>query len=310
MALFSATCGLRVRHARLFILRGPFPEAGQVLFFLSLTMKTISPHRPDDIEALGRNWLREHIRELGLIAKNATKYQTSFVSAAPRVHPVLGMAIAPPPCSGKVVHVDDYFSIVKTDRTKFAIVDNSVLDAPLSPQSEVSITPYTPRDFDGIGLNQPSKEDQASYDSTNSRVMQIGMRRISIPLAPTSDYMRNTFELLCQMPMPDGVRVLANALVDAGARRESLKLAEEDGRYSLSMRLQGSKFTGDFTLGYAAGKDLYWVELSTNDKSELIEDIYFDDLPELFATHVCDDGCLKARVVVIKSVRAPKALAA
>ena len=62
----------------------------------STSSKNSESHKEtDDIEALGRNWLREHIRELGLIAKNATKYQTSFVSAAPRVHPVLGMAIAP-----------------------------------------------------------------------------------------------------------------------------------------------------------------------------------------------------------------------
>lgn len=278
--------------------------------FLRLIMNNTTPHRPDDIETLARNWLRNNIRELGLIPKNTSKYHTGFVSAAPRVHPVLGMAIAHSPCSGKVVHVDDYFSIVKSDRAKFAIVDNAVLDAPLSPQSEVSITPYTPRDFDGIGLNQPSKEDQASYDSTNSRVMQIGMRRISIPITPKSDYMRNTFEQLCQMPMPDGVRVLANALIDAGARRESLKLVEEDGRYCLGMQLQGSKFSGDFTLGYAPGKDLYWVELTTADKTERIEDIYFDDLPELLDTHVSDDQCLKARVVVNKPARPTKALAA
>lgn len=309
MALFSATCGLRVRHARLFILRGLSPKRVGPLFS-SLIMNNTTPHRPDDIETLARNWLRSNIRELGLIPKNTSKYHTSFVSAAPRVHPVLGMAIAPPPCSGKVVHVDDYFSIVKTDRAKFAIVDNDVLEAPLSQHSEVSITPYTPRDFDGIGLNQPSKEDQASYDSTNSRVMQIGMRRISIPLAPKSDYMRNTFDLLCQMPMPDGVRVLANALIDAGARRESLSLVEDESRYSLSMQLQGSKFTGAFTLGYAAGKDLYWVELTTADKTERIEDIYFDDLPELLDTHVSDDQCLKARVVVTKPARPTKSLAA
>lgn len=249
------------------------------------------------VEDIARQWLKNNVRSLGLIPKNTTQYFTCFLSAAPRVSPTLGVQVAPSVQTGKVVHVDERYSILKTDRIKFAIVDHELLEAPLDLGRKVQLTPYVPRDFDGIPLNSISKDEQETYGSTG--VFVIGMRRIEFPCKAQSVYMEQMFDLLCKMRMPDGQRVIAHALVDAGARRENIEVFDSDAECKISMKIDGSKFKGKFTFGLDFGADLYWIELESTEGTNRIDDVYFEDVAGLVAEHISDEACLAIKTAVL-----------
>jgi len=255
----------------------------------------------------GRAWINANARALHLIPVNARTFHTQKIANGLAVHPTLGMALATNPVTGHVVHVADSFSVLKTDRTSFAIVDNTILEQPLVPKCNVTITPYVARDFDGIPLNQLSLKDRK--EAPNARM--FGMRRPSIPVKPTTAYMEILIEQLNALPMPDKMRCVSVALVDAGARKETLQLVEERSTrtYSLSMSVSTAKHQGTVCIGYDEKFDLYWIEL-TDLKQQLVkrfDDVYFDVLPEVLEDNVTDTACLLAKVQLQQGGRAAKA---
>lgn len=240
-----------------------------------------------------KQWLQANVKCGGLIPKNVRSYKWRIIEQN-SVSPTLGMRIMPSSVEGKVVHINDEFTILKVERNLFAGVATQALSIKppvLGEGVKVKITPHLPRDIDGIALDKPSLKDP---EYGNENVTIIGMRQQRMDITPESQILRNLVQTLDEMAMPDGQRTLTSALITAGARRNNLQWVEDESKsiYYLQMRLATEKFAGIFRLAYQVAEDLYAVDLKPDDAAKPglnHESLYFDELGYFIAHHI-DDG--------------------
>lgn len=227
-------------------------------------------------------WLRANARGKGRLPTNLGTYDYRTLGAGVRVHPVLGLAMSEKESIGTVVHVDEAHFCVKEGRKQYCFADRSAfLPCPnLREGVNVVATPYNERDLDGIALGKMSLKDQQEAPGA----ILIGIRKQSLNVQINTQVVSTLAEQLCTLPMPDQRRTLLGALVDAGARRESLAIVEDDntGDYQISVAVKTDMLKGRFSIGYDCEEDLYWIKTSPEDGTEASgkehTGVYFDDI--------------------------------
>lgn len=267
-----------------------------------------------------RDWIKSVIAPH--LGKNIRSFKWSTYTGEIG-HNQLGGVIFLQPAEGKVVEMDDRFTLIKTGPANFTVIVTSLLSDPVTVDDKVSVKFYQPRRFDGTAAD--GSEDASQNGSRmimltgvktlfpakwEGRYLCINSRLSEAYTEIQNPYLRDMLSQMEAMPVDSGLRYAINVLVDAGA--QDLQFVDPPEANSvetppgLTMRIVNCKFAGSLYVGYDRGTDTYFLELTPGDGSDQrrFEGIHFNELGPRLVEEIDDREWLKARVTIIK--KAPK----
>lgn len=258
-------------------------------------------------EEAGKAWVKTNVRSF--IPSNAREFKTGVICNRPGTN-MLGLSSDRPPVEGKVIQCDDEYFVLKTARNAFAVVDPTILPAPLELGSMVRITTYQRRHFNGRCFRDPQTTCE---NGIVSRLYHIGNFVSDLPTPPPkSQYMKDMLELLSKGKCTDGVRVISNMLVDFNASNITLVDPDYDsdplaaGNPEFHFDCETGKFTGHVIIGLDIGADAYYVKLMKPDADGTLafeashDDVMFTELAGSLETLLCDGAWKMAKVGVLR----------
>lgn len=228
------------------------------------------------------------------LPRNVRSFKYRIYDDRPAVS-ALGFVIDPQPFEGKVIVKTDNAIIVQIARAQFAIVDRPLACCDPDEGTKVVVTPYARHHFDGTRLDAPAEETRQTEDGHTYTVQSVilGGTTTRLPLPkPRCPELAALIEQLEQLPAPDRFRRISHLLVDAGARDFVCVDPEPNDTTppSIAFSVDTAKFSGQVTITYAYGLDLYVVELHRAEECvDRVEDISFDMLGEVLE-RLIDDG--------------------
>lgn len=221
-----------------------------------------------------------------LVPSNARRYTALVLNGEPSHNALLGSVQDPSPQSGTVMVMDDDWVVVKKARTDFVVVAKELLPFTPAVGDKVTITPYARRQFDGRRLDEP---EVTNRDGVTIRSIKIGNSISDMPIDKDSLVCPQLAEMIHQverLPAGDGIRTLAQVLIDAGAYKEPVQYVDPTPANiistppSLTFNLDTGKQQGALTISYNRGKDYY--DITTTDINgrvmERLEDVDFTSL--------------------------------
>lgn len=259
-----------------------------------------------------RSWLASVAQQH--LPSNARRYKFSAYCGQQNYGSFIGLPVDLSLAEGKVVDITDEWLLVKTGRNEFFVADVELLTLVPVIGDTVTIEPWARRGFDGLRLDAP----RDSGDGCKTFI--LGETRSRFPnrsglQCPQLVDMLNQLEVLT-MPDPDGIRTVAQVLIDAGAWNHPVEYcdpAESDiisNPPTVTVTLDAPHIEdGPVALSviYDRGGDMYRVEsTSASGKATCQENVTFDMLPDVIGGIAADPDWRKAKVTVIK--KAGKAL--
>ncbi|AIV76709.1 hypothetical protein X994_323 [Burkholderia pseudomallei] len=228
------------------------------------------------------------------LPRNVRSFNYRIYDDQPAVS-AMGFVIDPQPFEGKVVAKTENAIIVQTARAQFAVVDRHLASHDPDEGAKVAVTPYARHHFDGTRLDAPLEETRQTADGQTYTVQSVilggSTTRLPIP-TPQCPELAALIEQLEQLPAPDRFRRVSHLMVDAGARDFVCVDPEPDNITppSIAFAVDTAKFSGQVTISYDHGMDLYVIELRRDSKLiERVEEISFDMLGDLL-DRLIDDG--------------------
>ena len=211
---------------------------------------------------------------------------------------------------GKLVSDADGLLVFKLAGNKFMVVEKAIFKKPELFEGQVGkkfeVKPYAPKFIDGHPTDAPR------VNADGSRVYTIGSpTKINEGIesgAIKSPYLMDMIDQINNMAMPDGMRYISCALVDAGLRAQGFSYldvdVEEAGEQKPTLTFKLDNQT--ISLAYDFGNDTY--ELLVND--ELVMDandnFTFECLPDAFNALINDDSWKYPQVTTEKELKALK----
>lgn len=254
----------------------------------------------------GKQWL--HTVAGKHLPRNARRYSFRVYSNERAING-LGFQTDLSPVEGKLVEIGESFVAIKAARAEFFVCAKDLMESVPDIGAVVRVTPYARRKFDGSRLDSPVVEEHGTYRTS---IVKIGERVSPIPIDKTalkSEYLKDMICQVEELPAPDGIRTLAQLLIDAGAATESVTFEDPvDGDViskppMLEFRIASQKWSGYLQLIYDRASDLYRVQLTEPERANVevdIEDVDFTSLGEVIANLV-DDGLWRvAKVEILK----------
>lgn len=239
--------------------------------------------------------------------KNARQFTWLYTGDKKRSN-ILGGRAFSKPVKGKVIHIDDQFMILKTQRTHFLVTLKSLLDIEPAVGDNVLYTEYTPRRMDGSYLY----DFEQIPGSTTIILTVSSLSNWNLP-KPDNPFLQQLVDQLVNMEAEDGKRTLLQLLIDAGA---------SDWKFYDELKLENNKFPwpalevsltypepGRLQILYDQGIDYYqinWISASKSHAPELIEDVSFDDLPRLLGKLFDDGRTLKDKITILSREKVKK----
>lgn len=239
---------------------------------------------------------------------NARSYKYQIYNGEASIN-TLGFQVDLKPQVGKVVEVSEYWVAIKTARTEFFVCAKALMEFLPDLGATVRITPYARRKFDGTRMDTPEERFEDGYRVS---IIKIGERVSPIPIdkdSLKSPFLRDMITQLEELPSPDGVRTIAQMLIDAGAGTEPViyKDPEDDEVISkpptVEFRIASQKWNGFLQVIYDRAMDYYRIQLIELQKAQVevdIKDVDFTSLGEVIATLVDDGTWSMAKVEVLK----------
>jgi hypothetical protein len=252
-----------------------------------------------------RAWLASVVQKH--LPSNARRYKFAVYCGQQNYGSFIGLPVDPQPVEGKVVEVSDEWLLVKTGRSDFFIADRELLSMVPQVGDTVLIEPWARRGFDGLRLD-------AMRDSGNGcKSFVIGETRSRFPgrsklQCPHLIGMLDQLEALV-MPEPDGIRTIAQVLIDAGAWNHPVEycdpteadIVSSPPRVTVTLdapHIQGGPLK--LSVVYNRGMDTYSVEtVLDNGQSNRYEHVTFDMLPEIIGDIASHPGWRTAKVTVL-----------
>src|SRR3546814_9457666 len=99
---------------------------------------------------------------------------------------MLGFRIDPSPFEGKVIATTENAVVIKIGRTKFAVLDRTLITEVPVEGAKVEVIPYARRRFDGQRADTPEEIIEQTADGTPYTVkrMILGAAPAKLPVAP------------------------------------------------------------------------------------------------------------------------------
>lgn len=252
------------------------------------------------IELLFEAWLLSFA--VDHLPAGTEKYKSFFVRPL-SPYPGMGIAIMMPPVNGVLIYTDHLLTVIRTSDQVLVGVATMTLVCPFDIHlgQVLCISPTRLYDADGLPLNE---------FSSKGGIAIIGMRRASLGLdeACTTTYTRELVHQLETLPIPDELRTISAMLIKAGARAQSSCVIEDEdkGLYGLTFMIANERFQGKLGVFLDLARDLYRVELtSAGEETQIIENVYFDNLGEVLCDAI-DDGTWLANTVSLVNQDMPQ----
>lgn len=256
------------------------------------------------------------------VGKNIRRYSWATYLGEVR-HNSLGGITYLLPREGKVVDINDQFTLVKTGATEFRVISNELLSQAVNVGDKIGLSFYKLKRFDGTaadGSEDPSDGGVRSIMLTGAstkfpvkwedRYLGINERFADSYTVIQNPYLRDLIRQMENIPVNDGLRNVVNVLVDAGATDLAFNDPPEElsaeSAPAIKVRVNTSKHVGLVEISYNRVPDTYTVKLTPDGEGQslVLENLYFDMLGDALVDGI-DDGQWKlAKVVMIKP--APK----
>ncbi len=208
-------------------------------------------------------------------AKNARQYTARFITSK-LSEGAYGFQFDPKPFEGTLIDIQDAFLIYKTGRADFRLVDRAILESSYVPAigEKILCTPYHRRAFDGRLLGDPVVTERGQGYSVTSYTIGESISKLPIDKATLqSEYLKDMIKQVEEMKMPDGIRTIAQALIDYGALEQNVTYVDPTDENiiatppSLTFSARTEKFTGAIRISYDRACDTYVVETLNSDGS-------------------------------------------
>ena len=257
---------------------------------------------------MDHNAIRAELPSLvaGHLPRNVRKFKFRIYDDKPPVS-ALGLPVDPEPFDGTVIAVTETAIIVKMARAVFGVIDKRLASDIPRIGTKVRVTPYARHHFDGARIDAPTEDTRRTADGHAYAVRSItlGGAVTRLPVSkPRCPELADLVEQIERLPAPNGFRRIAHLLVDAGARDFSCVDPDDADIIqtppAICFTVSTSKFSGQVTVLYERGPDLYAVELHRD--GELVDrvaDVFFDDLGHVLE-QLIDDG--RWRQIRIESI--------
>ncbi|WP_432263413.1 hypothetical protein [Cupriavidus sp. TMH.W2] len=254
----------------------------------------------------GHAWVQSVVnRHLPL----GTRHYSAFVYAGGLVSNSFGGESDPQPQEGKVVEHSDHWVLLKVDQTSVFVVPKELLETVPEIGATVRITPYARRRFDGTRLDALAAKD-APGNAT--RAIVIGEARSELPVdknSISSPLLKEMIEQVEARLAPDGMRTLAQVLIDAGAAnrpvglRDPSEVDEIAAPPTLQFHIDNTRFKGMLNIVFHRVDDCFRVQLAEYGSWAVVKEtnhVPFSALAEVL-TDLVDDGKWRiAKVEVLK----------
>ena len=239
---------------------------------------------------------------------NARQYKFSIYNGEASINS-LGYQSDLNPQEGKLVEVGESWAAIKKTRTEFFVCATKLMEFVPEIGATIRVTPYARRKFDGTRLDAPKLQD---YDGYKMSTIIIGERVSPVPIDKTllkSQYLRDMITQLEEHPAPDGIRTIAQLIIDAGAGSEQIGFEDPEdcdvisNPPSVEFRISSQKWSGYLKIIYDRVMDFYRVQLTDTTKAKVevdIQDVDFTSLGEVIANLVDDGNWRIAKVEVLK----------
>lgn len=231
----------------------------------------------------GQVWLFENSRSH---ACSKDRRYTQSVLTTKLVKSDRGDLIDPPPFTGTVVHRCPDFYVVQTDRSAFKIIDPGVLREPLPPNGLVRITPYQRRHFNGLPIAPPANS----------------VLPVPPPRTPGAAVL---LDLLHHGRCDDGVRSIANLLVDCNAYNVKLQEDEDKGLSTVSVDVETLHLSGRVLITHDVDHGLLTVEVRKRDRDGILQahalcqGVTPKNTPRVLTDLLCDGQWKFAQVSIV-----------
>ncbi|WJV25660.1 MULTISPECIES: GTPase [Pseudomonas] len=232
----------------------------------------------------------------GHVPRNARSFTFAIYDGLPQLS-MLGFRLDPKPFEGKVIASNDEAIVVKTGRTTFAVLNRDLVTEQPTEGSKVRVTPYARYRFDGQRADTPEEKVDYASDGTpyviKTHVLGSAVAKLPVP-KPECYELAALIEQLEQMPAPDGFRSISHLLVDAKAKNFSLVDPQPEDILrtppAINFDVETTKFTGQVSVLYDRGMDVYVIELRRNGELlQRLDEVYFDCLGDTLQ-RLIDDG--------------------
>lgn len=244
---------------------------------------------------------------------NAKSYRGVFYDPNEIPRNCLGMQVDKQPVEGKVVELTDVWILLKQGRKyDFFLMERKWLRSVPGIGDTVRITPYARRGFHGERLDKPSERKLS--DGISIKSYTIGENISPLPIDKKSLQCSYLCDLIAQvenLKTRDGIRTLAQVMIDAGAIEglEHNDPADKDvidSPPSLTFRVSTAKHDGYLSIIYRRGPDLYEISLLDRESRQALRNVdglYFDDLGDTIMDLIDDGSWRFAAVEVLKPNR-------
>lgn len=260
---------------------------------------------------------QEYLRSIAMLhmPSNARRY-TWKVIMLDFGTTMMGFNVDHSPFEGKVVAFNDEFVVIKTGRSEFRLLDRSLIKDDSIPDigNTIKVTPYHRREFDGTNLGAPKETRHADGFTTTSFALGKDTSELPINKADLkSEYLKDMIKQVEHIKMPDGMRTIAQAMIDYGAMADEVRFVDptDDDIIktppALIFNVNTTKFFGELEIAYDRAMDAYDIKISSVNTTEVKECLFFDDLGTTIADLI-DDGKWKfAKIETLKAVKLKKA---
>lgn len=248
------------------------------------------------------------------LPSNARRYKFSVYCNQQNYGSFIGLPVDLSPAEGKVVDLTDEWLLVKTSRNSFFIADVELLSEVPGIGDSVTVEPWARRGFDGLRLDTPRDSGDGC------RTVIIGETRSRFPnrAGLQCPELKDMLDQLETLTAPDGIRTVAQVLIDAGAWNHPVEYSDPTASDILSnppsvtVVLDAPHIEdGPVTLGvvYDRGLDMYQLEaaFAASGNTTCQQNLTFDMLPDAISAIAANADWRKAKVTVTR--KAGKALA-
>lgn len=232
----------------------------------------------------------------------------------------LGMCVDLPPATGKVIGMDQDWVAIKTGSNRFFVCAKNLMSIIPGIGDTVTVTPYARRGFDGQRLDAP--KSSVNEDGVPMTTYVLGRSTSRLPVEHSiikSSYLRAMVTQVEESQAPDGIRSLAQVLIDSGALKGHVSYIDPldsecaEKPPTLQFRIDSKKFNGWLNVIYQRANDCYklqLIKLETHAVAIEVNNVLFTTLAAQVVDLVDDGSWNIAKVVITKSATKPLKLAA
>lgn len=223
-----------------------------------LYSKSSASHRTSIFQNNAKSWLEGVVTKH--LPRTARTYKFRTLAFMGLQKSIFGFYSYCPGFEGKLIEVNGDMLLFKTGR-EFIVVERQLIKDASNMDGKIGrkfkVEPYVSKYIDGHPSNEPRKTGEGSSIFTIGGSPKVTMG--SVELKIESSYIKELLSQLNDLVMPDCMRTLSEALIDAGLTEDGIEIHDVsdemcgESEPGVTLTLSNMKLT----IGYDVGMDTY-----------------------------------------------------